>query len=310
MEGDPQCNIKLPAGWIRVKSKSRPDKEYFHNKSLNLSLWSLKDLQKFQRSSNGSVKTPTKSPTKNANVTPKKPSSGTAAHSKNIKKNVAKDRMNALQKVLAVERGNESKQTSSPDKKRQQQKNNNAKTLDTFKDVAIITSKKGVEKNFALQRMNNLNKQLAKEVTIEKNRATKFEASSSPKMKVPVKIVDKQVEQETEANITNDESVMMDISFEQPSEELLEEYEPMDWEDIPEQEVIQEVQKIRTTEISSNSTAGLAQIKRNGFMSSQIEFYVIVDTNVLLSNIDFIKEIKGKMFKGKFLILLKVHLKQ
>lgn len=320
------CDDKLPAGWIRVKSKSRPDKEFFHNQKLNMSLWKIEDLKKFETLSKPS-------PTKR--VSPRKAShaSGLSDESKVIKKNVARDRMTKLQNVLALEakRGVRDERKSSQ----------------TSRDNSRVNSKVPVKvdkKNIAAQRLCKLKSTLTEDVQkaggdVKKNGSTSLVARQKPE--VPMKFVQKNVRRnEKQLNVAskseeetsqkpkvpfeNSKEVQPKFSLKQPKLVLQEPepgdectdvdmldlssqgtpkpqpepYEAMDWEDVPEHEVISKVQKIRTCESDGRSSSLVSAPKRNSSLS-KTDFYIVVDTNVLLSNIDFIKDIKGKLFKGK-----------
>ncbi|CRL04245.1 CLUMA_CG017347, isoform A [Clunio marinus] len=256
---------KLPEGWIKVKSKSRPDKEYFHNKSLNLSLWRIEDLSKFIDTK--SKQMPTKS------ISPKKSSSISNA-SKSIKKdnirkvNGAKDRMTKLKVAINEERGNLN--ITKPYKPSSPKKNPEGKKLKN--------------KNIALKRITELSEKLKKEVE---------EADTTNHTSTVV----------TEINNDNKDKSsdeMMDVSYEMPSD-----YEPMEWETIPEHEVINEVQKIRTIAITHEERNRHVSTSRNAKNLDNL-FHIVVDTNVLLSNLDYVKLIKGKMFKdiGRAIIFL------
>lgn len=278
MDGDE----KLPDGWVKVKSKSRPDKQYFYNAALRISLWSLEDLKKHSK---GSKKTPS-TPAKNPKV-----ASGVAAQSKQIKKNGAQDRMGKLQKVLAdeVKRGKKSSADLS-------------KKVEGLKEVISSGTNITVGKNIAAQRMAKLSDELKKEVKDERMEQTIRKPKVSV-MKFNAKEIEaklKNTKVEAQEPITTDVD-MMEVSF----EHLPEDYEPMEWEDIPEQEIILQVQKIRTT--GSQPSSAPPAMFSGGSQRSKIDFHVIVDTNVLLSNIDFVREIKGKVFKGKFRRLRKFH---
>lgn len=240
MEG----NEKLPTGWIRVKSKSRPDKSYFYNAKSKISVWRMTDLKDQQACSQdipSKVSSTPKRPPKKSPV--KQNAHGLSVQSKNIRKNIARDRMTRLKNGFANELkpGNE------------KEFNNVIKTMRTV-----------VEKNIAAKRMKNLKKELVVQEIPELRR------------------------EETITTTELEKADMMDISY----EDQIEDYEAMDWEEIPEQKIIDEVQKVRKMEakLTTNLLSSQSKIKD--------DFHIVVDTNVLLSNLDFVKEIKGKMFKG------------
>lgn len=304
-------NEKLPPGWIRVKSKTRPDKEYFFNPKLNKSLWKLEDLKKFDEMG---LKT---SPIKKASPKKVPLTTGLSSISQVIKKNVARDRMAKLQNSLKNSLSQEAKrgaqnnvQLSIPKESRFSLSNNSKEPPD---------SRNVDKKNIAVQRLQKLKANLIEEVKLSNRNVNKSASlpalitakpevsSTSVKTKVPLKIIQKP------KLILNQESVntdvdMLDLSHqeitrESPQQSMPEPYESMEWEDVPEQEVISKVQEIRKCENNnrSSSLVSTQAEKSSGQVQTfnKTEFYIIVDTNVLLSNIDFIKDIKGKYFHRK-----------
>lgn len=293
MEG---VDEKLPVGWVKVKSRSRPDKSYFHNPRKKISLWKLEDLKKFiQKESTedtGSKVTSGEHPERHLSSTPKKSQPGISWQSKTIKKNIARDRMTKLKNVFMEETERES-EVSKPKKNK-----NVGETM-----PATVT------KNIASDRMKRLNIQLKREVkgfNSDKNitgralhdvhKDVNDEIRNDEKIPTKVQKKNGKSIKEIIAPERKCEDVeLMDISYEEPPQ-ALPEYEVMDWEEIPEQKIIEEVQKIRTAEIA-NMTASLFLSQKSHDIKS--EFFIVVDTNVLLSNLDFLREIKGKMFKGR-----------
>jgi WW domain len=282
-------NEKLPKGWTKVQSKSRPDKVYFYNKETGVSLWKIEDLKKLDK---GHIKVKvSKRPS---------PTSGVVSESKAIKKNGAKERMTKLKKNLTEEVAKQRGKDPANIPRQQKKKLPDPVKVSPTKLVAQVKSSRIVpeKKNIAAQRMSKLNKQLKRENPQEDSLNQEY-APTSSKSKVPIKFKEIEVATKVELPPKQDSGdvEMMDVSYENPSEELISDYEtPMDWEEIPEEKIILEVQKIRTT----NSTANRSQMSPGKkFSSSESDFFVIVDTNVLLSNIEFLKEIKGKMFKGE-----------
>lgn len=279
MDGDEQ----LPEGWVKVKSKSRPDKVYFHNTKLKVSLWTLGDLKKFQlkeqtAKANGSRKA---SPRKSSVTPSKKPIPRVSEQSKNIKKNTARERMTKLQAVLSEE--------VQRDEKLPTRRSNQVKKFEKFKEIVDVkNSYKADKKNVAAERMKRLNEKLEEEKKRESLNYNHASLSTSKSSDIPMKLTSKRIKDEKEEFGVEE----MDVSFEEPSEEL--ECEMMDWEEIPEQEIILHVQKLRTAEGCIKATTLVTSGK-----AQAIDFYIIVDTNVLLSNVDFLKDIKGKIFKGK-----------
>lgn len=104
-----------------------------------------------------------------------------------------------------------------------------------------------------------------------------------------------------ESTFKQDESTQMDIDEQlDKSTESLKDYEeePMEWEDIDVKLVVQEVHNVRTKDNASSLSTIIAHSDDSKL--SQNDFYIIVDTNVLLSNLPFVKQIKSKFFKGKY----------
>ena len=295
MEG----NEKLPDGWIRVQSKSRPDKVYFYHKDKKISLWKIEDIELLNQKVR-LKQTKLQSPKKPAAMTIIKPVRGVAAESKVIKKNTAKERMEKLQKKLTdeVSRGIDHP-ASTAHKQHKIKINRHEDSIIKNIPAKILTGhKKFIRdaedvKNSAAKRMKTLKNELKKEKS--QNNCVTPAPGSSTGYKL------KNVPNETKLKLPPDAAAdekqdveMMDVSF---SSEHISDYEPMEWEEIDEKIVLEEIQKIRRM----NSTDDHISHREN-FVSVVSDFYIIVDTNVLLSNIEFIKEIKGKMFKGKLLL--------
>lgn len=291
MEGDE----KLPAGWMKVKSKSRPNKSYFYNAKTKISLWKLEDLKDFCKNESTKGKasklTPAKSSENNLSSTPKKTLSGTSQKSKNI----ARERMTKLKNVLADGTKREPKEK-----------------LKELKNVCKPVGSAITRKNIAYDRMKGLNDELKKEVKNEKFPLPALPIVHNKDLEINKDVVAFKEEirnQETSDELkigkketfaeeippvvqASEEVELMDISYEDQPED----YEAMDWEEIPEEKVIEEIQKIRTKDIAK-VTASLFTNQKSSEIKS--EFFVVIDTNVLLSNLEFVKEIKGKLFKGK-----------
>lgn len=331
MEGDE----KLPTGWIKVQSRSRPEKVYYFNNALKLSLWKLEDLKKFSdgvsTSKTAIPATPKRSPTKSTVTQLKKPSTGISNQSKNIKKNIARDRLSKLQNALAdeVKRGEN------------QKSNTAAKKLEDFKHVTqvakpaftkSIETKVTEKKNIALNRMSRLNQRLKNDV--KTTQETKQSASSNFKSRSSEgsesfnsqKNLEKsrfavQNEPTSAAHSQPDQNYISDVEMSDATEQDVinqnialkqstaipnppDYSEPMDWEYVPEMEVINKVKKIRSAETSTNASLNPSRNSSYDLKASENDFHIIVDTNVLLSNVDFVSDIKGKYFKGKFVLLI------
>lgn len=278
---------KLPDGWIKVKSKSKPGKVYFFNRALNVSVWRIEDLEKYKPNDKTTIdkKTPKKTPPKAALNPPLKASTSFKVG----KKNGAKERMTNLYdtiqaevKVSKAREGNNGSSTVKP-----------AKSLESvhlggLRGIVKLREEKLPNKdvkNGALKRMTSFRKQ----------QSDNSEPSNKKKEENNNVVKPEAHKTETESDVD-----MMDVSFEDAVEsQALSEYESMEWEDIPEQEVIQHVQKVRTT-VNSGLTS--LEPPKSNLPSKErhvVDFFVVCDTNVLLSNIDFLKEIKGRMFKGR-----------
>lgn len=115
---------KLPRGWVKVKSKSHPNKVYYYNNFTKQSVWKLKDLisseksQPKQRNNDKMVKSPEKS------------QSRVSERSKTIgKKNLAEQRMKNLKMALELE------------KKEVDEKQQGKKPKEVQKSTEIITKK-------------------------------------------------------------------------------------------------------------------------------------------------------------------------
>ena len=286
-------NKKLPEGWIKVRSKTRPDKEYYYNKKLKISCWKLNDIKEVQKNGewtgNGAKKYPDKQPKKSFMSSPPKKSSGTTIQSRNIKKNIARDRMLKLQKVLSeeVKRGLLTKVN----------KDNPQQTL-------LVPTKILKKNNVPNEKKEISESLLEKGKEVKRDNFTKSSSATNFVLKQPMKYKEKDsrlVLKKSDSSL--DDVEMTDISMENPnlskSLELLEDFEPMDWEDVPELEVISKVQSIRTA-AAQLTTVSTSQDRLH---TTENQFIVVCDTNVLLSNIDFLKEIKGKVFKGEINIL-------
>lgn len=310
MEGDE----KLPQGWVRVKSRTRPNKEYFYNQKLKVSLWNIEDMKNINSTCirNENKKTPVKSPRKAVSFLTKKSETGTSIQSKNIfKKNVARDRLSKLQKVLQEEA------------KRNTQISKNIENVQssTKKNVTInqgsrssnsallpqlnYAKNKAENKNIAKERMKRLNKSLH---GIESGNEHCNNNNTSPLQDLKFQEKDSSTVIKTTDSMLEEAQTdveMKDVSFElsqkksnhnKSQEKQIQELEEMEWESVPELEVISKVQKIRSA-ASDSITSTISS--RGNIKPSNNQFIIVVDTNILLSNIDFLKDIKGKMFKGE-----------
>jgi hypothetical protein len=81
--------------------------------------------------------------------------------------------------------------------------------------------------------------------------------------------------------------------------------EPMEWDSIDEQEVIDQVNSIRTFKLDSNHNVRNDTGDRTVSQETDA-FYVILDTNILISNLEMLANIKGQYFKGNFFFIFGV----
>ncbi|KAG5684383.1 hypothetical protein PVAND_013618 [Polypedilum vanderplanki] len=239
---------KIPDGWMKLSSKSRPGKFYYYNKEKKLSVWRVEDCQNAVKviAFHSKNKTPKKSPQKQPTKVIDK--------SKVIKKNIAEERMKKLKKELVedTKRGNN---------------NEIIKNLNLSKNLSGSCKKQDIQKS------------------VPKEATTINEKSLN------------------NSNYPPEESMEVDELSQKSQETILEEEEeePMDWEEINENEAVQEVHNVR----SKTNELPVAFLKtsvefgtKKMTMSLENEFIIIIDTNVLLSNLKFVREIKGMNFKG------------
>lgn len=268
-------NKSIPEGWAKVKSKSRPGKFYYFNSNLNRSVWNIDDIDKNDSVTENNGKQRRRS-YGNSKKTPEKISNGTSNQSKAIRKNIANDRMKKLQKALKLEiEQNEEVSTK---------KSAKSKILETHSPLKIDSS----NKNIASKRLEKIKGQLKKELKDHANSELVTSAIS----------VGEEPNQPIGNNggpVEGNDVEMMDISFEELP--VPDDLFPMDWEQIPEEIVQLEIEKIRQ-DVHSKPVEQTLEI-RTLSPSQKAEFYIVVDTNVLISNLDFVKTIKGKYLKSK-----------
>lgn len=253
---------RLPTGWVKVKSKSHPGRYFFHNSQNKISVWTISEIFKLQNNE--------LDPKKKIKTPQKSSSKPVPTNLKKIKKNVAEDRLKKLKKNLK----DEIKRDSACGSQVSYRESYNTNGID--------------KKNEAAERMKK----------IREEQKTKL-PSTAAHCETQTISEDKSAQPEN----GND---LMEVSFEEESK--LSECESMEWEEIPEQEITQVVQKIRTTDVDAQSCSestmrftGKTTTDNSQTSKEENVFFVIVDTNVLLSNVDFIKEIKGKHFKGSLI---------
>jgi rRNA-processing protein FCF1 len=294
---------ELPAGWIRVESKSRPNKYYFHHVATKMSLWKIEDVKK----ENQKIKlraTKNRSPKKTAKTAIQEATSGISGSSKAIKRNVDKPRATKQERNSLGDEKRGSEGRTLPKKIPKIQKHEDSIIKNIASKVANA-QKKPLKKNLAAQRMKDLKSKLREDVPLpgnpkletslpqEKLEALKCAMLEAKPPKPTEQAKPKPPAEEIPAPKCDspNEVEMMDVS-EEPAD-----YEPMDWEEIPEEKILQEISEIRRIN-SVDDVLSEPPTKRH-FSLMDADFYVVVDTNVLLSNIDFVEEIRGKMFKGE-----------
>lgn len=279
---------KVPSGWIKVKSKTRADKFYYYHKEKKISVWKLSDCNDESKihpaKSSSQSKTPKRSPKKESKLS-----------NRSIvieKRNLAGERLKKLQTSLKeeVKRGKVDKSL-------------------------IKINKESIKKQVPVEKNAIISKSSKSLISPEEVNAIILGKAIVPKVKDPVKNktrVNGFISQETlskpqENDINNsnktlideDESFKMDVDeqLDKSTDSLIDFEEPMEWEDIDEKLVVQEVHNIRTKEKMMPSSLAANQEANK---LSKNDFYIIVDTNVLLSNLSFVKEIKSKLFKGNY----------
>jgi hypothetical protein len=178
------------------------------------------------------------------------------------------------------------------------------------------------KKNIAESRMKNLKMALEKErneVLCDKHELeTKSNHLPKPKKKPTIspkkqtyekkkklESPRKRVEEKVK-RVLSIESMDVDMtSLSQEQRTNPEDYvEPMDWEEIAIEEVVKEVNNIRS--IKSVSSSLMPSSPHAHISHDNDKFYIVVDTNVFCSNPQFIDRIKGRMFKGKIYFIFKV----
>lgn len=98
----------------------------------------------------------------------------------------------------------------------------------------------------------------------------------------------------------NSDVLMLDVSGDNTIEEA---DDKMDWEEIPVEKIVETVQNVRNNpDSSSMSSNEEIRTSHKKFQHSEDHFYCIIDTNVFLSNLDFIKSIIGRNFLSKLKI--------
>ena len=172
MEGNEKL---LPEGWVRVQSKSRPDKFYFHHKLTNTSLWKIEDIeligQKVKLKSS-KLQSPKKPAAMTITKVTNKVVKGVAAESKVIKKNIARERMEKLQKKLsdevAAKRGKDHPVSTVPKHLKLKINRHEDSIVKNLPAKILNAQKKSIKdasevKNVAATRMRNFKIELRKE---------------------------------------------------------------------------------------------------------------------------------------------------
>lgn len=190
----------------------------------------------------------------------------------------------------------------SPEKRAKMKSSPPKKSSSLSKNSMNIT-----KKNIAETRMKNLKMALEN----ERKEAENITKCRRPELKSPEKTPRKRISERKhisprkrveekykfESEIENVDVEMTSLSQETKSNDNIEEYvEPMEWEEINVEEVLKEVNNIR----SVKSTLVPSTIMPNDTSNNNDDdkFYIVVDTNIFCSNPQFIDRIKGRSFKG------------
>lgn len=214
-------------------------------------------------------------------------------HSQNIskaklsqKKNIAKERMHTLRKSLSLDKEKlkeigrsiiNEKTSQKLSKSLPNSQNNKRQNLESsciYKNVQV--------------RLTRLHNRILKDA-LYKNSATSNDKSQGQQNKEPV--VD---------NMTKEKLI------EQAKQEIL--YEEMDWEPMNDEDIAQEVEVVRT-QLGSKNHVETNYISENtveliGYNGEETEpqekspLYIVVDTNVFLSNLEIIEEARDATFKN------------
>lgn len=220
---------------------------------------------------------------------------------------------------------NESKQSvwklkdlTSPEKSLPKQRNNDKMVTpkkSPEKSLSRLSerSKTIGKKNLAEQRMKNLRMALELEKKepnnkhqVKKPKEVQKSNEIVPKTskKVPLLSPRKRAERKDPVTVSQiilpqvieDMDVDMISSQEQEVKLVPEDYvESMEWEEIDESEVVKEVLNVRS--LKSSSTTVIP--RDDGSKMHDNKLFIVVDTNIFCSNLQFIDRIKGKHFKGK-----------
>lgn len=162
------------------------------------------------------------------------------------------------------------------------------------------------KKNLAEQRMKNLRMALELEKN-EPNEVKKSKGSQKPienARKPPKKesLSPRKRAERKDLVVTTQVIENMDVDISSSQEQEVKSIpensvESMEWEEIDEGEVVKEVLHVRSLKSRSSSLIphGVGS-KRN-----DKKFFIVVDTNIFCSNLQFVDRIKGKQFKGKTL---------
>lgn len=97
--------------------------------------------------------------------------------------------------------------------------------------------------------------------------------------------------------VVNNDVMMLDVSGDINTEDT---DDKMDWEEIPVEKIVEQVQNVRNNQDSSSmSSNDKVTTSHKNVQHSEDHFYCVIDTNVFLSNLDYIKLIMSKKFHCK-----------
>lgn len=256
------------------------------------------------------------------------------------KKNLSQQRLDFIKSAVDSAEPEQSQVTSSAKRKSEPSVNNDVflpKRLTTIKDSPeIITSnrtatssynkdnspKKSVASNYSKDSSNfntsdrsttsshNKNSSSSKRLVASnynKNNYDNFtpkrsETSSNDTDNSARKILHSSKKSVQDRLNMNSDVLMLDVSRDITTEET---DDKMDWEEIPVEKIVETVQNVRNnTDSSCMSSNDVIRTSHRNIQHSEDHFYCVIDTNVFLSNLDFIKSLIGRNFHSKLQTIL------
>lgn len=178
----------------------------------------------------------------------------------------------------------------------------------------LSTRSKSIGKrNLAEQRMKNLKMALELEKDektngIQQVKKTKSKESIMPReivpkttKKVPLSPRKRAERKDPAVAVSQVEKMDVDMISSQELSSVPDDYvESMEWEEIDESEVVKEVLNVRLLKSNASSLVPRAETIESHVHKNI--FFIVVDTNIFCSNLQFIDRIKGKNFKGIFFL--------